>query len=182
MSPAERATTNDLMEASASLFDRLSLNQSSAWRELDAIPVPRTTFVDERGLPTHAILADGSVLRPAASMVGRRRLVEDDSEVGEDLRPLKRIVEVCWDGAVPQELRGTRPRTQEEETEMARGYDDAANGIQFEARAERGEGRARIEAITMLRAAGVSVRDIAQRLRLHRSTVIWYIQESRKAA
>lgn len=166
------------------LVDRLlgaqAAQRARAWRELDNLPVPQTTFVDKNGLPAYAIRSDGTLIEPMKSTFGKRELVADDTEVGADLLPLKREIEVVWSGSIPPEWRTRELRSQSEEEQIAVGYDKAANTFGTPEPEPTTTGlTARESEVVGLLAQGVNDRAIAKRLGIAYSSVKSFIHEAK---
>jgi DNA-binding CsgD family transcriptional regulator len=129
---------NPIEVAAAALPERVESKEESrpiadlisAWRELDSIPVPKTTWVDKNGLPHHTkILETGEVIYPARDPRGELRGGEDATQVGPDLRPLHIVGTVLWSGAIPDKFRHSELRSEKEELLLNRGYDEASNQL-----------------------------------------------------
>lgn len=110
------------------LIERLSgvMRDYVAWRELDSIPVPKTTFVDRNGLPMRSIvLGTGENIYPSPDPRGEIRTAEDPYGVDDNLNPLQTVGTVIWSGSIPSEMRNPELRSEREELHINRGYDEA---------------------------------------------------------
>jgi len=160
----------------------MDIHKNTAWLELDAIPVPQTTFVDEKGLPLYTVLSDGSKLYPLLSRVGQEIDYIDESEVGEDLQSRRGKAVIVWDGLPTTTERGTRLRTSAEDAVIAAGYDDAVNtfGSTDPADARHIKTSETEAQVWELRQQELSYNAIATRLNIAVETVSWHLRMRRR--